>query len=260
MNIMNAQFNLHEFYVLSFRVIKTMISPKRVNNIFAAFKSLKTRKDHVPGMPSVMMVEPSAICNMQCPVCALYVQPIRKPSFLDFELYKKILNELESSVIILTLWNWGEPLLNPEIGSMVALATKKKILTSITTNGMELKGKIAEELISGGLCHLVVSLDSASPEVYNKLRGYGFFNEIISNVSDFITIRNRKRSKLPLVELKMLVTRDNENEIEEFKNLKFITGVDRIRFRRLVWAHNPELIEKAPTISSFRMPHGIIKN
>jgi len=257
MKIFNADFNFADINALFPRAAESILSVRRLSNAAKIILSEQKRSEVVTGMPFAVMVEPSAICDMKCPICALPSSAPRKLSFLKFDVYKKFIEELGSTLIFLNLWNWGEPLLHPDIGDMVELATEKKIMTAIHTNGIGLRGEKALELIQGGLCYLVISFDGAFEQSYSIIRGKDNFNFVRQNVASFMKLKNSPRPRLPLVELKMIVTKDNENEMREFLDMGKNLGVERTTFRRLVWAHNPQIEKMAPTQIEFRQKHGL---
>lgn len=65
----------------------------------------------------------------------------------------------------------GEPLLKPEINELVAYTSRRGMLTTVFTNGLLLTQTKVRELKDAGLDYCNVSLDSASPEHHNLLRG-----------------------------------------------------------------------------------------
>lgn len=252
MRIFNTEFDLTDTLALSRRGARAFMSPRRLANAARVLASERRRSDVVSGLPFAVMAEPSAVCDMKCPMCALAVSWPRTPAFLSCALYETIIGELGPTALFLNLWTWGEPLLNPEIGAMVGLATKKNIPTSMHTNGRNLRGRVSEQLIRGGLCYMVVSFDGATEETYGAIRGRENFALVRDNVRQFIELRKSMRSKLPLVEFKMIVTRENQDEIPAFTELGKQLGADRIAFRRLVLTHTPNAVDMAPDRAEYR--------
>ena len=252
MRIFNTEFNIDDVLTLEPSGARSILSLRRLTNAARVIASERKHSCTVAGLPFAINVEPSAVCDMKCPICALTVSPPRTPPFLNWDIYKSIIGEFGSMAIFLNLWTWGEPLLNPRIGEMISLAKKNRILTAIHTNGKNLSGPIAEHLIRDCLCYIVVSFDGATKESYGAIRGAENFVIVRENVAEFMRLRKTLRSELPLVELKMIVTRYNQNEIHHFAELGKLLGVDRITYRRLVLAHTPKTAEMVPEYKEYR--------
>jgi radical SAM protein with 4Fe4S-binding SPASM domain len=240
MRVFNAEFGLADILSLMPSAMKASFSHRKIMNACRVLKSERKRAETVEGLPFALMVEPSAICDMKCPMCALQRSAPRQPAFMDMETYTAIINELCATSIFFSLWDWGEPLLNENIGAMARMATGKKIMTVMHTNGKNLGAEMSESLISSGLCYLVISMDGARAVTYGAIRGKENFSTVTDNTMDFMEQKKKLRSRTPVVELKMILTKENENEIQAFKKLGAQLGVDRITFRRLVTYHNPE--------------------
>lgn len=111
----------------------------------------------IPKMPEVAQIEITNRCNFNCKMCQRYdlKVPIKD---MDFKLYKKIVNKLDSiHEIILT--GWGEPFLHPEIFEMIKYAKNKGKSVSLTSNGSLLTDIITEKIIESGLDSISFSVD-----------------------------------------------------------------------------------------------------
>lgn len=71
---------------------------------------------------------------------------------LDFELFKRVIDEIGVGLRELNLFNWGEPFLNKDILNMIAYARSKnqnvRIATSSNLN--YLTEELAENLVRSG--------------------------------------------------------------------------------------------------------------
>jgi radical SAM protein with 4Fe4S-binding SPASM domain len=255
MKIFNTDFKISDILALAPRSAGAVLSPARMANMMAVFSSERRCADRVDGLPFAVMIEPAAVCDMKCPICAIAVSPPRETAFMELDVYKNIVDELSGAAMFLSLWNWGEPLLNPRIEEMAGHATRRNMLSAIHTNGRTLKGRKAEGMIEGGLCYLVVSFDGAARESYGVIRGEENFGLVRGNVEAFTALKKKTRSRLPIVEIKMIVTRDNENEMSEFIKLGRSMGADRVTFRRLVWSHNEKVMDMAPIHEEYRQKY-----
>ena len=71
---------------------------------------------------------------------------------MDFDLFTKVVDQIKSSCMWLTLYSWGEPFLNRRIHEYIEYAHNKNIATIISSNlNKPLTPKIAEQVIKSGL-------------------------------------------------------------------------------------------------------------
>ncbi len=127
-------------------------------------------------------VEIGNICNMKCSFCAGTKRAPRQMSVEEFEdVCKKLVGHTEN----LYFHVMGEPLLHPELDSLLKIAKKYGYKVSITTNG-SLLGRVGKTLISNADAMHRVSISLHAPEgngLYERLDKY--LDSVISFASDF---------------------------------------------------------------------------
>lgn len=219
--------SLASFFRHPFIKVRRYHTLKRISNLLLVRLQLLLRTNKVFGYPTYLVVEPTNICNFRCPLCptgqGVKGRPKGKMSFANF---KEIIDEMGPYLYSLRLENWGEPLLNEEIFSMILYAKTKKITTSFNTNFSFLDENGTKELILSGLDHIKISLDGASEESYVKYRVGGNFNKVIDNIRCLIRMRKQLNKTNPLVEIQFIVMKHNEGEIDRMRQLCSELGVD----------------------------------
>ena len=100
--------------------------------VFSSFKSGKRR-----AYPVSISVEPTSLCNLKCPECPTGKGELtRYKGHIEFNLYRKIIDEFSPFIINLILYFQGEPFLNPHIFQLIEYASgEKKIFTTTSSNG-----------------------------------------------------------------------------------------------------------------------------
>lgn len=144
---------------------------------------------------------------------------------MTLQLFKKIIDDMQKNIIYLGLYNLGESLLNKDVYSMAEYAKKKNIFTRLSTNAFFYDKKNIENLVTCGIDEIIISLDCATPRTYKEYKGKDGFKTVIDNVKSILDARGSKLK--PFIALQLLVMKETEKEIEEFKTLKNHLGVDR---------------------------------
>ena len=137
--------------------------------------------------PISLQIEPTTKCNLRCRMC---LSPFwdRKGMEMSFTNFKKIIDQFPLLVTI-NLQGIGEPLLNKDIFKMIEYCKSKKMIVLFTSNGTLINEKVAEKFVDYGLDYVIISMDGAVPETFEKIRIGANFNHVIENVKNLIAIR-----------------------------------------------------------------------
>jgi mycofactocin biosynthetic radical S-adenosylmethionine protein MftC len=120
-------------------------------------------------------------CNLKCIHC-LSASSAALADELIFKECQGIVDQLAALQVFEINFGGGEPLLKDYFLPLLRYIHEKGIVTCISTNGTVLTDE-AIKLFSGNpLVNVQVSLDGATPEVNDAIRGEGTFRNIISGV------------------------------------------------------------------------------
>lgn len=218
--------------IKNYYLIKAAINKKRYLNLFSTLFSYLLKRDRVSGLPSVVEIEPTNRCDLKCSLCIKGMGMLRRPiGDMTFKRFKTIIDKLDKGIIYLVLYFFGEPLLNSEVYRMIKYAKDKKIFVRLSTNAVFEDKMHALELVNSGLDELIITLDCASSQTYQKYKKSDRFYEVVENVR--LIVNERKSNKRPLIYLQFLIMRDNEHEISKFKDLSKDLRVDRALFKKI---------------------------
>ena len=231
---MNSTASWRRFLTLGRRVLTTPVTPGQVANILqvlaSSLLSSLFRRPILWGRPFMLMMEPSSLCNLRCPLCAVGANRLtRKQGNMPLDQFCQIIDEMGPYLLHLTLWNQGEPFINPDLLDMIRYAKAGKIIVLTSTNGHFLDSREeAEKLVASGLDDLIISLDGASPETYKRYRQGGDFSKVVRGIRHLVAAKMRLGSEQPYIELQFLLMKHNQHEIETFRALARELRVDKI--------------------------------
>ena len=207
---------------------------KLANLVRAEYHRL--RKDvEVSSSPYSLFVDPINVCNLRCPFCATGNGALdrEKRGLMPISLFRKVIDEIADRLYMVFLFDWGEPLLNPDIYSMVNYAHKKNIYTCIHSNFNVPFGETeSKNMINSGLSHLNVSIDGVSQEVYAMYRRGGRVERVLDNIRVLVRAKRQMKSSRPHIRWRYIAFRHNEHEIAEARMLARQLGVDEFRVIR----------------------------
>lgn len=192
-----------------------------------------TKKSYTWGVPFIITVEPTVLCNLHCPQCITGRGEVhRNQSTLDLDLFKNMIEQVGDRIWYLLLFNQGEPFLNPDLIEFIEIAKRKRIYVTTSTNGHFLSNDAsAENLVQSGLDAIIISLDGSEPESYARYRQGGNFQQVVNGIENLISTRERLDSNTPKVLAQCLVMKHNENQLGQMKKLAKDLKVDRLLFK-----------------------------
>ncbi|MFH1847088.1 MAG: radical SAM protein [Candidatus Omnitrophota bacterium] len=206
-----AQFYLGKAELKDLLVLKypTLGAVKNavLNELYYSFRTKKGYR-----LTSVNL-EVTNHCNLNCSMCPVKSEMRRDKGYMRFDLFKKVIDENPQLEFVLP-FQWGEPLLHPEIFDMIQYATDKGIRSMMTTNGVLLDDEKTDKLLHCGLTRLTFSLDGTA-EVYEKVRKVPY-QDIKKKILNFISERDKQKSSLK-VDLNMVVFGETENVVRDYK-------------------------------------------
>ncbi len=236
MVIFNHRFSIYNFWQLRRTIVEVLSKITRLRNFFIVFLSLLLRKTKIKGDPIILMIEPSSRCNLECPMCPRQLNKMKRYEVdMSFEHYKMIVDELCDTLMFLSLWNFGEPLLNNKIIEMIKYAKMKRIAVALSTNAVLFTNDKISELLDSGVDLLVVPLDGATKSTYEKYRKNAIFEHTLENINSLVRRKKELNKHTPLIDLQFIVMKGNEHEISLFKKLAEQLEVDIFTLKKAVF-------------------------
>lgn len=177
------------------RTIKKIL-PSFVMNIIKRFKYKKLL--HFPIVipiinrylyPDFLAISLTTKCNLRCFFCRT---ENTKTDTVDFNNIIKLEKAIKYSKII-SLSGWGEPLVYPKFKDVLAFIykVKKNAKLQLTTNGTLLSKEYAY-LLAGHISSLLISINAAKEETYNRDMKGGYFKKTISRIREFMSVLDEK--------------------------------------------------------------------
>ena len=111
-------------------------------------------------------------CNLFCTICPVNTTMRRGKGFMEPALFRRVIDENRDFDFVLT-FQWGEPLLHPQVFEMVRYAADKGVRPLLTSNGTRLDLERRKSLLTCGLERITFSVDG-DKETHERIRGYSW--------------------------------------------------------------------------------------
>ncbi len=184
--------------------------------------------------PRMAIIETGTACNLRCATCPTPQYAIgRPPTLMSLEVFKQIVDRIKNYTYLALLHSVGEPLLNPHLPEMIEYANRNNLYTFFSTNCTLLNEKKADEILRSGLDEIWLCLDGMTKEAYESFRVGANFETVMKNIQYFCAEKKRRGLVKPFIELQFIVTKLNQNQVEEVKKLAKELDVDRLHIKPL---------------------------
>ncbi|MFA6910303.1 MAG: radical SAM/SPASM domain-containing protein [Candidatus Cloacimonadaceae bacterium] len=193
-------------------------------------RSLFHKRVIINHFPPALMIEPTNICNLHCPLCPSGNNSLKRPrGMLSIQSFRTIVDEVYRKVGMLIMWNQGEPFLNPDCISMLRYASSKELYTMISTNAS--LNLDAKAIVQSGLNKIIISMDGITETTYNQYRVNGNYNLVLENMKALVKARRDLHYGNPQLIWQFIVMKQNEHEIAQVKQMAKEVGVDKLEFK-----------------------------
>jgi MoaA/NifB/PqqE/SkfB family radical SAM enzyme len=216
--------------------------------------SWTTGRPVVWGRPFMMMVEPTNFCNLKCPLCPSgNGEMTRERGSMGLDDFKELIDDAGDELMLLMLWNQGEPFINKSLLDMIGYARSKKIATITSTNGHYIRTREqAEDIVRSGLSEMIVSLDGVDQKTYEAYRVGGKLQKVIDGTRLVAEAKRELQSKTPLINMQFIVFRHNEEDIAEAERLAVQLEADQFLIKTAQVYSDDEAASFLPDEELFR--------
>ena len=130
-------------------------------------------------------------CNLRCPSCPVgnfqtndFIEQRRPKGFMQLSLFEAILDKIkredtEHEHVVISVYNWGEPLLHPEFPKFIAAIKARGFYAEVSSN---LNVKEIKDVVTSAPHKLVISLSGYHKSTYTKTHARGDAYLVVSNL------------------------------------------------------------------------------
>jgi mycofactocin radical SAM maturase len=175
--------------------------------------------------PICLTWELTYACNLSCVHC-LSSSGRRDPGELTTAECTRVIDELERMQVFYVNIGGGEPTVRPDFWELVDYATAHHVGVKFSTNGVKITPEIARRLAASDYVDVQISLDGATAEVNDAVRGAGSFETALR------AMRNLAAAGLSGFKISVVMTRQNVSQLDAFKSIADSFGA-QLRITRL---------------------------
>lgn len=207
---------------------------KGANTLLNDFEKM-TRPSRPRSHPQLLNIAITDMCNLGCRHCPRTYDDSIDLDQLDPERVKAIIDEVSPQTAQIQISaGLGEPLLYDGVFDVIKHAKNQNMRLRMMSNATVLDEDKANRLLDLDIDHLAISLDGATAETYEKIRVGADFENVISNVDRFCTLKDERGVAVDTQLSPVLFVGENLEEMPRFVELADEIGVDKVGFNDLI--------------------------
>ncbi|MGW5520410.1 mycofactocin radical SAM maturase [Nocardia africana] len=168
--------------------------------------------EHGLDAPICLTWELTYACNLACAHC-LSSSGRRDPRELDTAACRAVIDELQRMQVFYVNIGGGEPTVRADFWDLLGYSVDRGVGVKFSTNGVRLTPERARWLAATDYVDVQISIDGATAEVNDAVRGPGSFD------SAYRAMSNLADAGFTGFKISVVMTRDNVGQLDEFQQL-----------------------------------------
>lgn len=193
------------------------------------------KKRKISEYPLLVDLELASACNLKCPMCYTITDEFKSKvtkGFMDFDLFKKVVDEIAGKVFSLRLSLRGEATLHPNFIECIKYAKDKGIKEiSTLTHGGNLNLDFFTRAVEAGIDWFTISIDGVDEE-YNKIRKPLKFEDTLKRLQDIKKYKDENGLIKPVIKIQGIWPAIRPNPTKYYETLAPL--VDLISYNPLI--------------------------
>ncbi len=233
------------------------MTPTKARNLALALGSWAGKTSEARGLPSILKIDISPVCNLSCTVC-VHADPAGRPDLarqefkpshrMSVEQFAGLVEQVRGVACAVSLYYLGDPLAHPDLDRLCRVARDASLNVHWSSNmSFGLTDERIEGILRSGVTHLTACVDGFSQGTYEKTRIGGRFDLVISNLERLCRVKRELGLVYPKIEVQYLCYRHNLGERAAAQEFFDSIGVDQISYS---WGdvHNYLDLERQDTL------------
>ncbi|HLY62736.1 MAG TPA: radical SAM protein [Terriglobia bacterium] len=183
-----------------------------------------------------LVLETTRRCNLRCIHCMVSEENNLgnyEARDLPMDVFLKLLPMIREFKPTVQLSGHGETFLHPNFMEMVEGVVGVGCNATFQTNGTILTQRNVEKFVGLGVEAIVISIDGASPEVFDKIRRRASLEKIVANIRLINETKKRLKTNRPHLGIEFAAMRQNIHELPSVVKMAGELGVENFQVAEL---------------------------
>jgi MoaA/NifB/PqqE/SkfB family radical SAM enzyme len=163
-------------------------------------------------LPTSAIIETTTRCNLRCIMCAR-LEDSHPGEDLPYEAFERCMESLVPHLKRIDLNGHGETFLNRHFLRILEQAKENGTFVAITTNATLIDEATADALVRLEMDEMVVSLDAATPALFERIRRGARFDKVLENIDRVNSLKKQYHRDRPHIDVQMVAMKMNIHEL-----------------------------------------------
>jgi MoaA/NifB/PqqE/SkfB family radical SAM enzyme len=186
--------------------------------------------------PQSIQIECTTRCNLKCTMCEISYWT-ETGGDLQAEKLRKMIEHLPKLKRV-DLTGIGEALMNRGFFETLRFLKSRGLYVTLNDNFTLMTEQVSRRIVELGVDQIFLSLDGATKETYEQIRGGANFDKVLANARRLIRIKREMGNKRPEVKINTVVCATNYRELPEIVGLAHDLGVGMVQFVNVIVFEN----------------------
>jgi MoaA/NifB/PqqE/SkfB family radical SAM enzyme len=200
-------------------------TPRKACNLLASVAEFHLGRRQLSSWPSRLTIDITNRCMLKCPLCPSGQGKVVPKGTMTPDQLDRIMREVGPYLYHVDLFNWGEPLLHPDLFTMLRIVRDAGVASVLSSTLSFPPSDRIDRLALEGPDRLVVSLDGATQAVHEKYRVGGRLDWALENVRRIQALKARHGRQKPAMAITCHVTKFNEHQLPLLRELAQSLGI-----------------------------------
>jgi len=184
--------------------------------------------------PRTVTISLTSRCNLKCVMCNHWRNPSHPSEEISRDQVLKIIEEAADWGVPEIELSGGEPMIRTDFLEMLSLVRSRGLKVNVTTNGVRIDREMARALTMTPGLRLQISIDGASAETHDAIRGVaGTFEKVMKGIELLNEFNAAVEQPIPLNATTVILDR-NIDELTDIIPLVRRLGFASITFQPMV--------------------------
>lgn len=192
-------------------------------------------RQYVSEYPLLVDIELSSVCNLRCPMCYTITDEFKtqvNTKRMDWDLFRKIIDEIGGKVPAIRLSLRGEATLHTRFVDCIRYAKEKGIKeVSTLTHGGKLTPEYVEKIVEAGIDWITISVDGIG-DTYERIRKPIKFATLLANIQAIHQYKKERGLRRPVIKVQGIWPAIKEDPQAYYDTFKSCT--DLVAFNPLI--------------------------
>lgn len=202
---------------------------------------MRNRARVMKSRPYSIQLEVTTKCNFACIMCARDKYHGVGENLTD-DILEPVIRELVPYCQDIIVSSFGEPLLYPELPRIFnEIDPESGLELGFFTNFVLMTEEMAELIINSGVAYVNASIDGATRESYEKIRRGGKWDILCEKLDMFNAVKKRLKSRTPRMNLCVVGSTLNVEEIPLFVEFAHRFGFDSVKYNHNMYVDDEKM-------------------